>query len=609
MKKRTSVVILVVVISSNSLLAQAPKDYLSSVFGAGKVSTNSTGASTWKDPSSGATYYSGGSYSVSFNTGGDYTPWADAREPSIGGGCGEFDFDAGFASIIDMDGITDQLSSAGTSMVGGFLSSILYSTPILGDVIKEVKKIAQEISNMLQNACSLGQQMGASAGADKWGVAALEKKGIEWVTEKSKEIGWIGEAKDAISDADGAINAGLTCLGKSSGAIDCINNLSKSNKPVTQAITSTQIKKLQEVGAAKAKIPADLSKIVDKNSNKKIYGDMMSISTYLGYNKDGSKYGYVKRSGILTDGVSRDILSMIFLASAEKHIEGSPELCEEMHKQITTVLNPPATAAKKTETKDDQKLAAKNNLTDKGTPIIPAKGNSLLEIKVGTGGFSPKTELMQYIMTGYVYRQRVKAKNDDIYIVQYPVGKVDNPSKFKKTMVLCPSSSNDFITLDKWDGLATVSEVQTAITKIANDETISANIPVIAEAAQLAKVLGHKIALQHNNVGVLAPAIDAHSIALLNNYILVSNILNGLAEAQNTFDSNAGTDGGKAPIERVGTPMWDTKDLQKYKKDLEDKIALVAGVSDIVQAFIRDSQTVEKAWKEYSEKKRRSYGN
>jgi len=612
LKNKITTIVLVTVIGSNTLYAEAPSVLYRHVFGNNNYVVNQTQASTWKDPSSGVTYYSGGSFNIKFKTSADFTPWINVKEPSITTGCGSFNFDAGFASIIDLDGITDQLSSAGTSLIGGFLSSILYSTPILGDIIKAVKKLAQEIEDMLQNACSLGQQLGEKASSKGYSLAALERKGLDSEIGGVKASGWIKRASDAINNSD-TMNT-LACLGTNNVA-KCWDPEKTSKEKAAYATAKMQqiIQELIDVGSDVSAPSSDLTKIVDAKSDKKVYADKISLKNYLGYGDGKSTFGFIKRSKMITPrthGIPKGIFSIIFLASSKSHIEGSTSYCSVVENQTKALNITTLPAAKKGEVSQAQTQKAKTSLAKTFASVDKSPGKTILKISVGDSAFNPDTDLFQYIMTGYVWGRRVKVSNDDIYVLQYPATKkVKNSTKFKKTIVLCPTTNtnNKTITLDGWNGIATTEEVKQEINKIAsgNTQSLSNTIPIVAEAAKLAHVLGHKRKLLTSGITVMSPSIESENIALLNNYLLVSNILNAVEDAQNSFDSSTGTDGGAATVKRIGTPYWGAKQLEEYRNNLAKKLEIASGASNMIQAFLRDSKSVEEAWKVYTAQKRR----
>jgi len=280
MKKQVLSMALIIALSTSSLYAinNEIESTLKNAFGGdSNVLTNSTNPKLWKDPSSGVNYYSGGNITLKFKNKGTYTPWISARAPSISAGCSGFSLDAGFASIIDLDGISDQLSAAGTSIVGGFLSSILYSTPILGDILTEVKRIADEITAILQNACNIGKSLGNFANNKM--AAAYKDSDIEKAITSVKDTGEETFLTDEILANKEDIYKNLKCM-KSADVVGCYGGASSSegSKGTPDAITITIRKEHPEKNGAGG--------IVSKNriktaKQKSFFVDKMSLQNFL----------------------------------------------------------------------------------------------------------------------------------------------------------------------------------------------------------------------------------------------------------------------------------------------------------------------------------------
>ena len=549
-----------------------------------KFNVNTTSAGAWKDPGSGITYYSGGGISVSFNTTKNFPSWVDAREPSLHMGCGSFDFDAGFASIIDLDGITSQLSSAGTSLIGGFMSSILYSTPILGDIIKTVKKIADQISAMLANACSLGQQLGTSMGTKDISLATMENSGVGFI-KGLKSYGVVKNAVSSIEDTAtfGKMKSGLKCLG-SSDYSNCMAGSKTKKAPqseskdafkragINNVVTSPLLKGIKVIASAKDP-----------------FIDRISLSDYL----DGTKKSFGKHfqpSSIVKNSGSK-LMKFLILSQANNIRFANSKLCNTASKYYGFISD-----SNSSGTDDDLKSALKNGLLTEKLYNIPKEGQVFPiwdENGIRIHAFEPKKDLVPFILTGKSENnESVAMQKAYIYVTQFSISK----SKVERKIFMCRNTTDNTLVTANWNGFGTVAKVTKDIQSIADDSTPTEGSYIVAEAAKLANILGKKEKLLTNSYTIFAPTLTARNIALMNNYLLLGKVIDALHSANDTFKDAVGV-----TADATLNPS-SQKTLSGYKTKLRKELENAVGAERFMDAFIRDANNIENKYKIMNEK-------
>ena len=546
---------------------------------------NTTGADEWTDPGSGVKYYSGGGISISFKNSNNFTPWVDAREPSLQSGCGGFDFDAGFGSIINLTGITSQLSSAGTSFIGGFMSSILYSTPILGNIIKTVKKIADEISAVLANACSLGQQLGKTELAQNLNLAKMETRTSNYITNM-KAVGPIKTAIESLGDSGvmTTMSKGLKCLGGDdyTGCMKSKDSSKGADNTVSKALKDARLD-------AVVTNPLARGIVVKKNYKTIPFIDRIPLKTYLSGGK--STREIFSASGLVSSSGTK-LMGLLFASEADKLYTGGTELCMQARKYYNLT--------KKGANSDNQKAAIAKAVV-KNAPL-KFKEVQKLPIVVTTPpnigvAFNPKTDLVPFILTGQVNKKDVYMYDSNIYVVQTSVG----TKKVKRKIFICNDSlkSTPLIQL-KWNGFGTIADTQKDIVAISKGSNKSPSTVITMEAAKLAHVLGHKEKLLNSNSSnVFAPSLTARNLAYMNNYLLVKKVIEALRNGAKTFADAAGI----TPDSTQDPANFNS--IQDYESALKDKLESATGTERFMNAFVRDSQNVEKAYIIFNQKAKR----
>lgn len=148
---------------------------------------NDTYAGTWDDPSSGMKYMTGGGIKIKFKQGStNFTPWVKGSMPSYSIGCNGISISGGFVGLLGLNDIENQLKDAGAAFAWGILTGLAYSLPVIGDVFAKIQKWARTIQRLLQNACSIGQNLAKNSEAKKEIDTALQDNLIEQGFDKVK---------------------------------------------------------------------------------------------------------------------------------------------------------------------------------------------------------------------------------------------------------------------------------------------------------------------------------------------------------------------------------------------------------------------------------------
>ena len=148
---------------------------------------NDTYAGTWDDPSSGMKYMTGGGIKIKFKQGStNFTPWVKGSMPSYSIGCNGISISGGFVGLLGLNDIENQLKDAGAAFAWGILTGLAYSLPVIGDVFAKIQKWARTIQRLLQNACSISQNLAKNSKAKKEINSALENNLIKQGFDKVK---------------------------------------------------------------------------------------------------------------------------------------------------------------------------------------------------------------------------------------------------------------------------------------------------------------------------------------------------------------------------------------------------------------------------------------
>lgn len=586
-KKRASLVI-ILMFAANNINALDVNDVrnklVSALGGEDKVLSNATNGDAWRDPSSGVTYYSGGNIFIRLKTTKGYPAFFDARGPSIKAGCDGFDLDAGYFAIIDLDGITDQLSSAGTSIVGGFLSSILYSTPILGDIIESVKKISDEITKIMQNACSIGKQIGTASTSYITDKAMQEDSSAYVASQKAKGV--LKTAEDAITENADKIAQNISCM-SSDDIVGCYsdNNI-KDKDGYTDLISSL----LETSDKGKNTNHNTLLHPGTKSSFKNIMMiDKITLKDYLSGN-DSNK-GYIETNPIFKNYSTE--MKNIYLALS-KIDEASPAICQEIEDIYKTFAQD---QTDETKAKTIAKLKATLNKNNKTQSVAP-KSNTISKFIDGTTFNEEKTsQVIEFLLEG----KTVSITNDILYVIQKPLlasDKSNSELKTKKYTYLCKGSETFNI---NWSGIASTSDVEDSISKIASGEAPDSTIPIVSESAKFAKILNKKNTLYNNGVFTIASSISLQNIALLNNYILATKIIDALNDMQKDETSGNASDSNELVIDNDKTVQ---ENLLQYKESLKNKLNNILGTEDFLKVMKEDAEKIEKEYNLFKSKKR-----
>lgn len=583
------------ILVSSPLFAAHPFDAkIKSVFGEGNVMSNTTNSSEWKDPATGVSYYSGGGMTFKFKNSGSFTRWADARAPGFKTGCSGFSFDAGFVSFIDLDKMIEQLQTAGTSMVGGFMSSILYSTPILGEIIAKVKEISDKITRMLQNACNIGKKMGSMTSD-----FMEEKLGLEdpshYIDQVTDTVG-VDAVLDEIDSNLGDLENNLKCFGEDN-VTSCIENL---NTKDSNKAGANSVKEILENANISGSGATDITGSNQTKDSKKTssFVDKMKLSDYLDMGEKKSDKEFFGASSNLA-GYGANIMKLYFLT--QEHKTGTHEVCNHL-KSLDELTESGTTLT--TEQKEKLKALLKKTMVkgdDKSEESVKQKDLAIYwKDDSGRIAFDKDRDLGEFILTGQASALSTIYVNDAIlYVAQFSDSAATNVGNetVKKHTVLCHTTSEFGIT---WSGFPAIDAVEVEINKIASDLSPSGTVIVVSEAAQLAKTLGHKAELDRVNESVIALTITSRNIALLNNFILTERLLEAFKELDSLINTSFTAD--DVTLNHIDDYLGR---LTRINEALKEKLENMAGAQSFMGSIMRDADRIEKAYAVYALKKNR----
>jgi len=197
-------------------------------------------------------------------------------------------------------------------------------------------------------------------------------------------------------------------------------------------------------------------------------------------------------------------------------------------------------------------------------------------------------------MTGKVSNSSVSTINPSLVVVNLVDKPASTPDQVttQKFTHLCEDDNSPATFNLSWGGFATTAQVEAQMELIATNAPISSldlTIPITAEAAQLAKILGKKYAIESNGDSVLALTITSQNLAYLNNYILANKILDALYTAQLESDSIIAQDSNTANISRIDPKIF----LINMAEELRIKLSTIMGAEPFMESIIRDSKEIE----------------
>lgn len=575
--KRIISLSLVIVLSLN---AAGVSDSIKTAFGGDRVLTNTTEAGEWKDPGSGITYYSGGSLTVKFKP-ATFEPWFSARAPSYNIGCSGFSYDLGFASIIDMDKLTDQLSSAGTSIIGGFMSSILYSTPILGDIIKTVKKIAALVSKLLRDACAIGKSFGNEASS---GMSTFFDK--ELGIDSSKAI-------DRLSDLGiGAHTQDLrNNIDKFSKQIDCFTQKNQStcldsntkNQPQINILISNAIADTSTCKQANRSGIVDKLVDVKQNAEADVFIDTISLSKLI--KGQASKLGLIEQSRVMKQ-YGQKVVELILVGTGGTVTPSST--CKMLKEKLNMMIGAEGSTNKQILNIVSKNLSAVDSIAQ------PQPRNGTFNI---TTANSSKNIFIDFLNDGI----KVKIPNMDIYVVQKSTkittatNTNDKDITVKKYVFVCSPKNGSFYETT-WSGLSSIVKTQARINKIINAET-TANTNdgsiLLSETVRLAQALIKRNKLKQEGEEVLPTYLSSYTLALFNQFMITEVIYNAMLESfKSAYQDSTNSAGDNMALDKK------LASLKKEKALLFKKMQKNIGKIDLVATLRREAISIEKEYKE-----------
>ncbi|PAF53836.1 hypothetical protein BKH42_03650 [Helicobacter sp. 13S00482-2] len=86
-------------------------------------------------------------------------PWLDFEVPGIKAGCNGFSVNGGFASLMDLNDIAEQLGNASGAIVWGLVVGLINSMPTLEHTFSKIKEWIQNIQDMIRNACNFTSKL------------------------------------------------------------------------------------------------------------------------------------------------------------------------------------------------------------------------------------------------------------------------------------------------------------------------------------------------------------------------------------------------------------------------------------------------------------------
>lgn len=160
-------------------------------------------------PDAGEGGYFGGSVEFRFDTSQMvYEPWLDFNPPSFKMGCNGFSLDGGFADMLGIQDITQQLGNATGALMYGLLIGLVNSVPSIEHVFSKIKEVISEVQATLRNACNFGKNWSKDkiANTGFGNTMASFQKGIDTLDSSLNDTidEYRTKFKDAMSGAGSA---------------------------------------------------------------------------------------------------------------------------------------------------------------------------------------------------------------------------------------------------------------------------------------------------------------------------------------------------------------------------------------------------------------------
>lgn len=181
---------------------------------------NSTYAGTWEDPTSGMKYVTGGGIKIKFKSETNtYTPWVKGTAPSYSVGCNGISLSGGYIGLLGLSDIEEQLKDSGAAFAWGILSGLAYSLPVISDVFAKAQNYARTLQRLMQNACSIGQNLASNSPAKGKIDNALSDSVIEQGFDKVSEFMDSMDNKFKVLDDFVQCNGDVNCTKKRDNVI------------------------------------------------------------------------------------------------------------------------------------------------------------------------------------------------------------------------------------------------------------------------------------------------------------------------------------------------------------------------------------------------------
>lgn len=343
---------------------------------------NSTYAGTWEDPTSGMKYVTGGGIKIKFKSAtNNYTPWVKGTMPNYSVGCNGISISGGFIGLLGLSDIEEQLKDSGAAFAWGILSGLAYSLPVISDVFAKVQNYARTLQRLMQNACSIGQNLAANSPA---------KGKIDNALSDSV----IGQGFDKVSDYMDSMDKKFKVL---DDFVDCNGdiNCTKKRDNVIGEWFATMFGITNDKGVDNSSggvVSSSIKDVKDSVVNSGAYYKEVSLHEIL-----NSSNGYID----LTDNDILNIkLSLIFF--------GDVALSKEPRAEIAKHFKPDGTLDEETMKKTGKDLlASTKQLSLKKFELVPAE-------------ISDISKVVNILING---------SEETLYVPDYKVGILVLPSK------------------------------------------------------------------------------------------------------------------------------------------------------------------------------------
>lgn len=556
---------------------------------------NGTDRGSWTDPSTGKVYHSGGSMSFKFKATKNYDPWLDLKAPSVSVGCGGVTFDFGFAGLIDVNEIGEQLQQAGTSLVGGYLSAMMYSTPILGNVIKTVKEIVGRIQAMMQNACNIGRSLGTAHKLEmdkKIDEVALAIDDTEWLKSKSKND---NKAEEGVfTKWAGEANSWMDCMGTASDTNACNDKNSAASVAPIVAIPSLKDSVADPISRNLVRVANRKATFIDYISMKNLYGNGKSDMSML------------SPSG-LTQGGNKVASQILFALYPPK--VASTALCSELRARAAAFKVPDAAERQKMmksyyEKQKEADSQQKESELRRPAPVVQPR------------------DLLGFIQNGYIgediaARGSYKIPAYDFFVVQRAISSgsmetasADGTPRADRKMVTCIGANAADTTDISWVGLTPVDKVADELRNMATGlEAADSSVLITAEVAQAVSAIQKRDTLEYNHVAMKnTPTLDYDSLAYFNNYFIVHKLNGALADfALQLSDPLIGNDSvsGSAPESSLKDTMEMLAVMEKQLEEgLNSSMSNEASITNFLEQLDSDVTYINETMQIANQKKR-----